>query len=255
MKLNNSSHKPLYLQLKEVIKEDIKRGKYKPGQKLPTESELCNIYEISRITVRRAISDLVEEKILQRQQGKGTFVQNIKIKRELVSIGGFSEITMASGKTPNYKMLSKKVIASNSRLSSIFRIKNQDEVIELNRLLLIDDDPFIIEKSYFPSALFPGFEKHIKNDTSTYKLIKELYSIEIVRAEKTLDFTYASQFEAKLFQCEVNSPMYIVEKTSYDQNGRSVHFSQSYFLTSKVMFTLAVEESVNKNASDNSKKG
>lgn len=81
MKLNTHSSTPLYMQLKQAITEDINKGVYTPGEKLPIETDLCDIYGVSRITVRKAVLDLVEEGLLIRQQGKGTFVQYPKAKR------------------------------------------------------------------------------------------------------------------------------------------------------------------------------
>lgn len=110
MKLNISSEKPLYLQLKEHIKSEINMERYMPGQKLSTETELCEEYGVSRITARRAITDLVEEGVLIKKQGKGTFVREVKHKRELISVGSFSELTSSSGNEPNTKILSINII-------------------------------------------------------------------------------------------------------------------------------------------------
>lgn len=99
--LNNGSSKPLYIQLKQIIADDIKKGVYSPSVKLPTENELCETYNVSRITVRKAILDLVEEGWLVRQQGKGTFVKSPKLKRELIAVNGYSEFMESTGKNRN----------------------------------------------------------------------------------------------------------------------------------------------------------
>nr|WP_263326389.1 UTRA domain-containing protein [Neobacillus sp. Marseille-Q6967] len=241
MKLNDSSHMPLYSQLKQVIKEEINRGNYLPGEQLPSESILCERYGVSRITARRAITDLVKEGILHSQQGKGTYVKESKVKRELISVGGFSETTTASGKTPSSQILSNLIIKPDDHLMSVLKLGPNDNLLKLHRLLLIDNDPFIIETSYYPLRYLPGLEQLIGQTTSTYKILKEHYKIEISRSEKSLDVVTATDYEAKLFGCDISTPLYFIEKTAFDQQKRPIHLSQSLFVTTKVKFTFTVE--------------
>ncbi|UUZ92646.1 transcriptional regulator PhoB [Paenibacillus sp. P25] len=238
MKLNNTSQKPLYFQLKQIIKEDILRGAYKAGEQLPPESELCETYGVSRITARRAITDLVEEGILHRQQGKGTFVKEAKVKRELISVGGFSELTMASGKTPSSQILSNTVIPADEEQAAAFQIDAGDPVLKLHRSLFIDNEPFIIETSLYPLKHLPDLEKHIGESTSTYTILKQRYNIELTRSEKTLEVVSASEYEAGLFRCDRGTPLFAIEKKTFDKADRPIHLSYSLFLTSKVTFTI-----------------
>lgn len=242
MKLNNSIQKPLYFQLKQIIKEDILRGTYKAGQQLPPEADLCVTYGVSRITARRAITDLVEEGILYRQQGKGTFVRESKVKRELIWVGGFAELTTASGKTPSSQILSNLVIPADEKLANTLKIAEGDPVLKLHRLLFIDNEPFIIESSYFPLSYFPDLEKYIGESASTYSILNNRYEIEIERSEKTLEVIAASKYEAGLFQCDRGAPLFALEKVSSDQTGRVIHSSYSLYMTSKVIFTIDAQK-------------
>lgn len=243
MKLNNSSQKPLYMQLKQIITEDIARGKYKTGSQLPPEAEICERYGVSRITVRRAIADLVKEGILHRQQGKGTFVREHKVKRELFEVGSFSEHTTASGKTPSSQILSNTVISADEELAKVFRQPVGAPLLRLHRLLFIDQEPFIIETSYYPLTLLPDLEKYIGEFPSTYNTLKQRYGINMTRFEKRLEVVYATPHEAELFMCDHGTPMFLLEKLTFDQQGRAIHLSKSLMMTSKVVFTLEVDKS------------
>ncbi|GKU83509.1 UTRA domain-containing protein [Niallia sp. NCCP-28] len=243
MKLNNDSKLPLYFQLKQVIKEDIKREKYKSGEKLPTEAELCEIYGVSRITSRRAIKDLVEEGILHSHQGKGIYVKSMKEKRELISAGGFSELTISSGKRPSSQILSSIIINMDEELAGKFKLPIGERVLNLHRLLFIEDDePFIIETSYFPLVYFPNLERHIGESTSTYSILKERYNTDITRSSKILEGISASAYEAELFKCDAGTALFSIEKLSFDQQDRAVHLSTSLFMTNKVIFTIDAEQ-------------
>lgn len=238
MRLNTSSQNPLYMQLKQIIKEDISKGVYKAGQKLPPEAELCSTYGVSRITVRRAITDLVEEGVLFSQQGKGSYVRENKEKRELISVGSFSDITTASGKTPSSQILSNVIMEAGEKFAGVFKIQPNDRMLKLHRILFIDDQPFIIELSYFPLQLLPDLEKHIGESPSTYQILKRRYGMEPAYSEKTLEVVLATEQEANIFGCDRGAPLYRIDKTSYEPKGRPFHYSQSLYMTSKVIFTL-----------------
>jgi len=238
MKLNVSSQNPLYVQLKQIIKEDISRGIYKAGQKLPPESELCTTYGVSRITVRRAITDLVEEGVLYSQQGKGSYVREAKEKRELISVGSFSDATTASGKTPSTQILSNVIIDADEKLANIFKMQQGDSVLNLHRILFIDNEPFIIETSYFPLAYLPDLEKYIGESPSTYQILKKRYGVEPAYSEKTLEVVLSTEYEANIFHCDRGTPLYRIDKITYDAKDRPLHYSQSLYMTSKVIFTI-----------------
>lgn len=240
-KLNNSSQIPLYHQLKQIIIEDIESEKYEVGEQLPTEVELCDNYNVSRITVRRAISDLVDEKILYKKQGKGTFVSESKIKRELISIGSFSDITTESGKEPSTQILKTKIKKPTKELCETLKINPEDDVLELKRLLSINGEPFIIEISHYPISQYPNLETYISSDQSIYKILRKYYDVEIVKAEKTLDVKLSNDEQSEIFDCDTNSVLYLLRKTALDKRNEVVHVSNSFFLASKVTFNFTVE--------------
>ncbi|MDF2679164.1 MAG: yurK [Brevibacillus sp.] len=238
MKLNNSSLKPLYIQLKEIIKEDINRGIYKVGQQLPPEGELCEMYGVSRITTRRAITDLVEAGILQRQQGKGTFVTTMKLKRELIAVNGFSEFLTQTGKMPQPKIVSITIIEADEALATPLLIPPGTSILQLQRLHYVNDSPLVWETVYYPLTRFPNLEEHIAESISTYQVLKKYYNVQPASNFKTLNVLMATQEEAKLLRCSVGTPLYQIDKVAYDENGSPFHSSCSLIPTDRVTFTI-----------------
>lgn len=238
MKLNNSSLKPLYIQLKEVIKEDINRGKYKSGQQLPPEGELCEMYGVSRITTRRAITDLVEAGILQRQQGKGTFVTAMKLQRELIAVNGFSEFLTQTGNMPQPQIVSTAIMEADETLASTLQIPPGTSILQLHRLHHVNGAPLVWETVYYPLTRFPDLEKHIGESISTYQVLKKYYQVQPASNLKTLNVLMATQDEAKLLRCSIGTPLYQIDKVAYDENGTPFHSSCSLIPTDRVTFTI-----------------
>ena len=239
LQLKSNSLNPLYLQLKQLILDDINRGKYQNGQQLPTEAELCERYGVSRITTRRAISDLVEEGILSRQQGKGTFVTNAKIKNELVKVGGFSEFSVETGKPHKSRVLSTSIIQADGNHADKLKVDVGDSLLRVERLLYVADDPLIIETTHYPCKRFPGFEKLIGESVSTYALLKDRYNTEPMSHEKLINVVFARKDEAELLDVDLGSTLYEVEKIAFDANDVPIHTSVLLLPTNKV--TLSVQ--------------
>ncbi|QRG70051.1 GntR family transcriptional regulator [Brevibacillus choshinensis] len=238
MKLNNASLKPLYIQLMEVLKEDVNRGVYKVGQQLPPEGELCEMYGVSRITTRRAITELVEAGILQRQQGKGTFVTASKLKRELIAVNGFSEFLTQTGKMPQPRIISTTILEVDEAIAAPLQIPPGTSTLQLKRLHYVNDTPLVWETVYYPLTRFPDLEKHIAESISTYQVLKKYYDIQPASNLKTLNVIMATQEEAQLLRCSIGSPLYQIDKVAYDEQGTPFHSSSSLIPTDRVTFTI-----------------
>ncbi|RAS75345.1 GntR family transcriptional regulator [Priestia endophytica] len=238
MKLNTHSSTPLYIQLKQTLTEDINKGVYSPGEKLPIETDLCDIYGVSRITVRKAVLDLVEDGLLTRQQGKGTFVQYPKAKRELFAVNGHAEYMSEMGKVPKTKMLSFGLKAAKANIADILSISPESDVLELQRILFYDDQPLTLEISHYSLELLPKLNEYVHNSVSMYETIKKHYNVTPVHNKKLLNMVFANADEAKHLKCEVGEPLFKVEKVAYDAKRRAIHSSFLYYPANRVTFTI-----------------
>ncbi|SFJ53111.1 GntR family transcriptional regulator, frlABCD operon transcriptional regulator [Halobacillus dabanensis] len=241
MKLNNASSKPLYMQVKELITADIENGIYKPGEQLSSESELCRVYDTSRITIRRAILDLVDEGVLTRQQGKGTFVNEGKIQRELIAMSGFSQFVEEMGEVPKTSILSiEKVVASEfkPKLAEVLKENQHTPLLELRRLHFLGDTPMIYEASYYSLSRFPNLENLIKENPSTYQTLKKHYDVQPMFNEKKLNGKTATTDVADYLNISKGSPLFEMEELVSCDYNIPIHFSTSLLPANKVTFTL-----------------
>jgi GntR family frlABCD operon transcriptional regulator len=243
MKLNSSSSKPLYVQLKDIIKSEINNGHYKPNQQLPTEVELCEIYGVSRITARRAVSDLVEEGFLKRQQGKGTFVKEKVLKRELISVNGFSEHIIQSGEKPNSQILSCDTVETTSHLADMLQVHEDSSLLQLKRILYIDDEPFVLEIAHYPLERFENLQEYITQSSSTYETLANKYNVKFASNTKTINIIYADSEQAKYLKCDLGQPLYFIEKVAYDMNKIPVHTSSLFIRADRAQFTVSTSNS------------
>jgi len=204
----------LYYQLKEKLAKRIAGGHWKPGEKIPSEAELCEAYQVSRITVRKAIEDLVRSGQLVKHQGKGTFVTNVSLEHKLSKFYSFSEELTRSGMTERAQVLSFEVIAAGDEVGEKLSMKPSEKVYMVKRLRMADELPYTVEISYIPHALCPGLtaknitEKGLYNSMRSLNVFPERI-IEKIRAAAV------GKSDAEMMNLKANSPAIKLERLTY----------------------------------------
>ena len=160
---------PAYRQLYAELKSDIKNGKYPPGIFLPTESELEQIFDVSRTTVRRAISMLTAEGYLSVKQGRGTEVQEVSTAQRLNTISSFTETIKRRGYTVTTQGLSVEQIPAPKYICDIFSLKTSEPVHHIQRVQCADGQPICIIENYLLVSMFPDLQLNEKHFVSLYE--------------------------------------------------------------------------------------
>ena len=227
---------PRYHQLKEILRERIRSGEWKPGDLIPSERELSETYEISRMTARQAITDLVNEGVFYREQGRGTFVTQNRITQQLLRLTGFTEDIRARGQRPATKLLSATMCPADELTAERLRVKAGQPVFCLQRLRLADDEPLAIEESHLN---FNGCDSLVDEDlenNSLYNLLETKYGLPLMEAEQELEAGLAGDKEAETLQIPVGSPVLFTRRITYTDRNRPVEYATSVYCGAKYTF-------------------
>jgi len=178
---------PKYYLLKQDIIQKIEKDELNDDQMIPSERELIEQHGISRITVRKAIDELVNEGYLYRIQGKGTYVKGDSVKQELFSITSCTRDILQMGKVPTRKVIHAGVIEPNSKRMRELEITPSDKIFMLDRVYFADDDAVNRTIVYLPYKLFPNLSKHDFAAQSLYDVLESEYQVKITRATRTIE--------------------------------------------------------------------
>jgi GntR family transcriptional regulator len=225
--LDQSSVIPLYHQLKEILKDSIESGESKPGDLIPSENELQQVYNISRNTVKKALDDLVQEGILNRIQGKGTFVSMPKIEQSLSGFYSFSKVIQSKGLEPKDIILSLEQKNVQPSITRWLMLPENGSVVELTRLRCANNEPMILETSYIPLEVVPEISKVRLEENSLYDLMQSEYGIIVTKAKETFEPVLVKNYESTYLQVQEGSPALLLERTAFESNGRPVEFCRS----------------------------
>ncbi|WP_440897553.1 GntR family transcriptional regulator [Amphibacillus sp. Q70] len=209
---------PLYLQLMDKIVAQINRGDYVEHDKLPSERELCEIYNLSRITVRQALQELEREGYIYREHGKGTFVAPKSFDQPLVNLYSFTEEMKRAGKKPTTKVLSFEKMVVDERLAAKMTLNVYDEVFKVTRLRLANDEPLMYETSFLPLKVFPGLTEETLTMKPMYNVFLEHYGVRVTRATERFSATTVRHDEAQHLKILENQPAMLVKRYAYDRD-------------------------------------
>jgi GntR family transcriptional regulator len=218
------SSSTLYAKVEESIAAEIAQGEYRPGDQLPTEDELLQRFEVSRITVRRAIQNLVHRGLLEIRRGRGTFVAEPHIEAELTKLSGFVEDMNAAGRRASARVVSQGVVPATARIAERLQLARGTRVMRIERVRLADGVPVSFDETYLPLTLG---KKIVRNDLRIhpiFTLLEEEYGVPLVEADYELEAVTASEIVAEALQVMAGSPIFQIERTSRTTNREPIDY-------------------------------
>ncbi len=223
---------PLHEQVRNVLIHSIEAGEF-PDGRLPSEARLCERFGVSRITVRRAVSDLEGMGVVERQQGRGTFVVQRRSSLGTMSVQGFSD-QLTGGSTPTRRIVGRDVTPADARTAEALGVTRGSPVLRLIRVFSIDGLPVGIDDSTYSLDRYPGFEQRIDDETSTYRVLREEYGARIARVERLIGIAYTDAQTAEWLDRPENDPLVLIEKVATDEDGHAVHTSRVLSVPSRM---------------------
>ena len=240
-KLSLESEIPLYAQLMGIIQRTITSGALKVGDLLPSETELCKEFDVSRNTVRQAIGALEEEGLVVRKRGKGTFVTDPNARRKGVQYSFTTEISKM-GKTPSSTLVDFAVITPSLRIAELMGLEKGTKVYCFTRVRNVDGEPLILETSYYPEYIYPNLTREMLETHSFYSL---LYHVGVVpcAAEDSYEAVTLGEYEAKLLGCVPGAAAFHHQRRTTMENGLVYECTSSYMRGDRVRLDVCFQKS------------
>jgi GntR family transcriptional regulator len=233
--INKNSPIPIYHQLEEYIKQQIDSGLLKEEEAIPSEREYAEKFQISRMTVRQAINNLVLDGYLKRQKGRGTFVTKKKVEQELQGMTSFTEDMLSRGMQPSSKLLSFQIIPSDKKTALDLKITENALVYKIKRIRLADGEPMALETAFIPVDTVPGLTEENSNQ-SLYQYIEENLSLSISEATQEIEASIAGSREAEAISIDEGEPILMIVRISYLQDGTPFELVKSSFRADRYRF-------------------
>lgn len=236
---------PLYQQVIDIIKNEINSGAYKAGARIPNEFELAESYKVGRVTVRRAIEELVQQGYLTKRQGKGTFVNAPKLKRKIRQKGdvqSFTEGCAANDMVPGARLVSRTVVAATHEDAAFFGVEPGCELIVVERVRTADGIPVMLENNAFVLADHPYLQTLAAEDltdNSIFALVAEHSGRAPLKSDPcTVEIALADAQVAPLLEVPVGEPLFYMEAYFTDADERPLLLGRQKIVGSRYVFDI-----------------
>lgn len=227
---------PVYIAMHNKLRQKVMSNEWSKGQKIPSERALAAEFNVSRMTARQAVSSLVEEGLLERKQGAGTFVASDKVREKLSGIPSFTETIEKLGKKPSSKLVSFYTKYASESESEKLKIGQNEEVLVMERIRYADEEPICFEVATIPY--------HIVSDVSKDELKQHLYQslsdigYHVARAEQVISATWASERVAEMLHVKREAPILRLKQVSYTQEENPFEYVRAQYVGSRYEFFI-----------------
>ncbi len=227
--IDHKSQIPYYVQVKAVIHQRLEDGTWNAGDQLPSEAELCELFQVSRTVVRQALQDLIHEGLIVRRKGKGSFVAVRKISEQLAQkLTGFYDDMLNQGYQPVTRVLALRVVPASAEVAAHLGLEPEAEVIEIIRLRSVADTPIVYVSAFIPYALCPNLLHDDLSNQSLYALLERRYNLYIARGRRTMQAVSAEGQVAQLLRVKRGTPLFRLDSVCYLSDDTPVEYYCAY---------------------------
>jgi len=227
---------PLYYQLKQRVRNEIERGVYRSGDRLPSETEMIQRYGVSRITVRQALSELESEGIVVRRHGRGSYVAERNIEQDLVRLTDFVEDMEVAGLAPSSQVLSFKREAATTGSANALGVAVGEDVLRIDRLRLADERPIAYDITWLPLRFGLLLSEAELRHSTIYHILETRYNIPVEMGVFHITASVASAEQAHLLHVALGTGLLLIRRVSYTTGDVPIYVQDRYYRTDRVSY-------------------
>lgn len=229
--------KLLYLQIRDILVEQIESGKLSPGDALPGERTLAEMYDVSRVTIRKCIGNMVEEGYLIRSRGKETVVANRKVNHHLGTLLGVAEELSEVNNAVKVKVLDKGYEKITSEIRKYLKTEDELEVYGFSRLILKDDKPLVVNYSYVPHDIGKLVGTLDLESDKVFQYLEHC-GYNVSYAEQVISAGICNKREAELLDYKVGQPVIVIKRTTFLENGYPILYERSTYRGDEYQYSI-----------------
>ena len=232
---------PLYRQLSDVLREEIRRGVYSPLDRLPSEHELAREHSISRITARQALTDLERAGLVFRLQGRGSFVARPAVVQRLSQLTGFAEAMSTHGLESSSRLIRAGTLRAPGPVTERLRLESGSTVFEIRRVRLVQDAPVSFDISYFPLELGRRLAREDLVRSDIFRLLETSCGVLLGAADYQISAVVAEEEIALHLGVTAGVPLLFIDRLTLDADGVPIDYEHLYVRADRVRYGLRLE--------------
>lgn len=235
------SGKSLHAQISDWVLSQIDQGKLKADQKLPSENELASLFDVSRVTVRRALQTLESDSVIYRCQGLGSFVSDHRSPQTLIRLTDFSEDMKKAGLDASSKVVTFTQEPASQALAEKLDIKEGQMVYRIDRLRFGDQDPVAFDITWLPFKYGQLLDVETLSNKTIYEILEVDYQIPILRGSYRISAENAPEEVSDFLEIPSNTALMLIKRASYTIGNKPVYYQKRFYRSDKVVYEMLLE--------------
>ena len=232
---------PYYAQLADVLRDNIARGQWHPGEALPAEADLCTFFGVSRTVVRQALNELVADGLVHKEKGRGTFVSRPKIADLVVQeLRGFADEMAERGRLIETEILEQEISPVPPQVAPSLGVSMRSEVVHLTRVRRVDGEPIVKVDTYLPVPRFASLADMDLADRSLYHVMVEEFGVFAQGGTRRIEAVAAGAETAELLELEPRAPVLALTATTLDQDGAPFEHFRALYRGDRTSFDVTI---------------
>ena len=242
-KINHASPRTLFQKVKEEIRKDILSGKYGPHEKLPSEREMIIHFQVSRITVRQALSELQREGLIFKINGKGTYVSKPKARFDISTLRGFGEWAATIGKDAFSRVIDIETNMSDAKIASQLQIGDGTLITSIKRLRYLSREPISFDVTYAKNHIGEKLATADLDKKDILDVLENECGVSISSADVNIEASIANSELSQYLEISEGAPVLMIERTIYDNSNEALLYENLYYRGDVFKYGMTIERS------------
>lgn len=243
MKLKEGT--PRHTQITDWLRQQIEKGVFKPEEKLPSENELAKKFDVSRVTIRRALQSLESDDIIYRCQGLGSFVSDDRTSHNLVKLTDFNEDMAKAGIKASSVVKKFLTVEAPDWLADKLLLEKGSKVLQIDRLRLGDDQPVAFDSTWLPIFYGQLLNEETLSNSTIYGVLEQDYDIPVIKGCYKMSAVNADTELANALNVQENSPLFLIDRRTFTIGEKPLYYQKRYYRNDKVVYEMTLERNPN----------
>lgn len=236
---------PRHKQISQWLRQQIEDGVFKVDDKLPSENELCQKFDVSRVTVRKALQTLENEQLIYRSQGLGSFVQDSRPRQSFIQLTDFVEDMRRAGMEASSSVIECKVVTAEKKIASVLNLDPESTVLRLDRLRMGDGQPIAFDITWLPMFYGQLIEGHELQEHTIYGILEQEYDIPVEKGYYRIEAENADSYLSEHLKVDEGQALLLIDRLSLTVGEKPIYYQKRYYRSDRIVYELMAERDQN----------
>lgn len=242
---------PRHTQISQWLRKQIEEGTFKVDEKLPSENQLCQKFDVSRVTVRKALQTLENDGLIYRSQGLGSFVSDNRSRHSFIQLTDFVEDMRRAGMEASSSVTRFEPVSATEKVASVLKVDSQSKVLRLDRLRMGDGQPIALDFTWLPMFYGQLIENYDLEEETIYGILEREYDIPVEKGYYRIEAENANEYLSRHLNIEKGTALLLIDRLSLTLGEKPIYYQKRYYRSDRIVYEMMAERDTDSALTEN----